>query len=82
MTVKDVSVMSVDAATSDTKEEESFTYPCKWVVTARVKHLQHIHDRQNIYLGELTIHVEDDGWKITRLVLENEERVILPWRKT
>jgi len=82
VTVKDVSVMSVDAATSDMKGAKSFTYPCKWIVTARVQHLQHIHDRQNIYLGELTIRVEDERWKITRLILKSEERVVLPWQRT
>jgi hypothetical protein len=82
VTVKDVSVMSVEAVTSALKGQKSFTYPCKWIVTARVQHLQHIHDRQNIYLGELTIRVEDDRWKITRLILKSEERVILPWQTT
>ncbi len=82
VTVKDVSVMSVEAVTSALKGEKSFTYPCKWIVTARVQHLQHIHDRQNIYLGELTIRVEDDRWKITRLILKSEERVVLPWQRT
>ena len=82
VTVKDVSVVSVDAATAGRGKVKSFTYPCKWIVTARVKHLVHIHDRQNIYLGELTLRVEDDRWKITDLVLKSEERVIVPWQKT
>ena len=82
VTVKDVSVMSVDAAMSGRGDGKSFTYPCKWIVTARVKHLVHIHDRQNIYLGELTLRVEGDRWKITQLVLRSEERVVLPWQKT
>jgi hydrogenase/urease accessory protein HupE len=82
VTVKDVSVISLDDAVSDTREEQVFTYPCKWVVTARVQHLKHIHDRQNIYLGELTIGIEDDRWKITRLVLKSEERVIKSWQSS
>ena len=82
VTVKDVSVTFVDAASSEVKGAKSFTYPCKWIVTARVQHLQHIHDRQNIYLGELTIRVEDERWKITRLILKSEERVVLPWQRT
>jgi hypothetical protein len=36
--------------------------------------------RQNIYLGELTIGIEDDRWKIVRLVLKSEERVIKSWQ--
>jgi hydrogenase/urease accessory protein HupE len=80
VTVKDVSVISLGETMSDAKGEQAFTYPCKWVVTARVQHLKHIHDRQNIYLGELTIGIEDDRWKITRLVLKSEERVIKSWQ--
>jgi len=80
VTVKDVSVISLDSAKSDMMGGQSFTFPCKWVVTARVKHLKHIHDRQNIYLGELTIGIEDDRWKIVQLVLKSEERVIKSWQ--
>jgi hydrogenase/urease accessory protein HupE len=80
VTVKDVTVLSLDPANSNRDEEQAFTFPCKWVVTARVQHLKHIHDRQNIYLGELTIGIEDDRWKITRLVLKSEERVIKSWQ--
>ena len=73
-------MLSLDPAKSNSAEEQAFTYPCKWVVTARVQHLKHIHDRQNIYLGELTIGIEDDRWKITRLILKSEERVIKSWQ--
>ena len=76
VTVKTVQVKSVDEVLSGVQSHTAFTYPCQWVVTARVKHLQHVHDRQNIYLGELTIGIEDDRWKITKLVLKNEERII------
>jgi hypothetical protein len=82
VTVKDVSVMSVEAPSAIDAGDGSFTYPCKWVVTARVKHWQHIHDRQNKYVGILTIRVEDDRWKIGRLELLSEEREILSWNNT
>ena len=81
VTVKTVDVKSVDRVLSKSQSHTSFTYPCQWVVTARVKHLKHVHDRQNIYLGELTIGIEDNRWKITKLVLKNEERIIKPWQK-
>jgi hydrogenase/urease accessory protein HupE len=81
VTVKDVSVMSVESPGSDLIDN-SFTYPCKWVVTARVKHWQHIHDRQNIYVGALTIRVEDNRWKIAHLELFSEEREILSWKQS
>lgn len=82
VTVKDVSVMSVDEALGNAGDGNSFTYPCKWVVTARVKHWQHIHNRQNVYIGELTIRVENDRWKIAQLTLKSEERVVLPWKSS
>jgi hydrogenase/urease accessory protein HupE len=81
VTVKDVSVMSVDAPSTFDLSERSFTYPCKWVVTARVRHWQHIHDRQNIYVGELTIRVENNRWKISNLELMSEEREII-WQNS
>jgi hypothetical protein len=77
VTVKDVSVMSVNDPVGVATGDQAFTYPCKWIVTARVKHWQHIHDRQNVYVGELTIRIEDERWKIARLNLLSEERVIL-----
>jgi hypothetical protein len=82
VTVKTVDVTSVEELLSTSQSLRSFTYPCQWVVTARVKHLKHIHDRQNVYLGELTIGIEDDRWKITKLILKNEERIITKvWQK-
>ena len=82
VTVKDVSVMSVEAPSALDSGDGSVTYPCKWVVTARVKHWQHIHDRQNIYLGKLAIRVENDRWKISDLELLSEEREIVSWGKS
>ena len=80
VTVRDVTVMAVDGAIRTA--DNAFTYPCQWVVTARVRHLQHIHNRQNVYVGELTIRVEDDRWKIAALDLLSEERIVLSWRKS
>jgi hypothetical protein len=77
VTVKDVSVMSIEASIAVDSADETYTYPCKWVVTARVKHWQHIHDRQNIYLGILTLRMEDDRWKICDIELLSEEREIV-----
>jgi len=82
VTVKDVSVMSVEAPSALDSGDGSVTYPCKWVVTARVKHWQHIHDRQNVYLGKLAIRVENDRWKISDLELLSEEREIVSWGKS
>jgi hypothetical protein len=80
VTVRDVSVMEVDDAVGTA--DNAFTYPCQWVVTARVRHLQHIHNRQNVYAGKLTLRVEDDRWKIAGLDLLSEERVVLSWKSS
>jgi hydrogenase/urease accessory protein HupE len=82
VTVKDVSVMSVEAANVINSADASYTYPCKWVVTARVKHWQHIHDRQNTYAGTLTLRVEDNRWKIGDIELLSEERRVISWKKS
>ena len=77
VTVKDVSVMSVEESEHGPDKNQTFTYACKWIVTARVKHWQHLHDHQNVYVGELTIRIEEERWKIARLNLLSEERVVL-----
>ncbi len=73
-------MMTVGEALRNTRADNSFTYPCKWIVTARVKHWQHIHNRQNVYVGDLTLRVENDRWKIAKLTLKSEERVVLSWQ--
>ncbi len=80
--IKDVGVIFVGDAIPGGADDDSFTYPCQWYVTARVTHWQHTHDRRNTYAGELTIRVEDNRWKIARLDLESEEREILSWKSS
>jgi len=82
VTVKDVSVMAVNEVLRGAPVDGAFTYPCKWIVTARIKHWQHIHSRQNVYVGDLTIRVENERWKISRLELKSEERVVLSARSS
>jgi hydrogenase/urease accessory protein HupE len=82
VTVRDVSVVEVDDSARGTDGEESFSYACRWIVTARVRHLQHVHHRQNIYNGNLTIRVDGDRWKIAQVELTSEDRVVLPWKPT
>ena len=48
----------------EVRPEEGFSYDCRWAVTARVQHLQHVHHRQNIYNGVLTLQSEGGRWKI------------------
>jgi hydrogenase/urease accessory protein HupE len=82
VTVRDVTVVEVDDSARGTDNETGFSYPCRWIVTARVRHLQHVHHRQNIYSGNLTIRVDDERWKIAGVELTSEERVVLPWKPT
>ena len=77
VSVRDVSVASVGDLIEGTNPMEGFSYESKWTVTARVKHLQHIHYRKNIYSGFLKIKVEDNHWKIVEIDLKSEDRVIV-----
>jgi hypothetical protein len=79
--VRDVSVVSVGDLIDGTNPTDGFSYQSKWTVTARVKHLQHIHYRKNIYSGILKIKVEDDLWKIAHIELQSEDRMIVPGSK-
>jgi hypothetical protein len=47
-----------------------------WDVYGSVYHLNHIHFRCNTYKAELTIMPDDNYWKLTRVQLLDEERVI------
>jgi hypothetical protein len=80
VTVKDVRVISVEASNAVNSVDESYSYPCKWAVTARVKHWKHTHHRQNTYVGTLTLLVEDDRWKIGDIELLSEEREVVLWK--
>jgi hydrogenase/urease accessory protein HupE len=82
VTVRDVNVVDVGDSAESTNSETDFSYACRWVVTARVRHLQHVHHRQNIYNGNLTIRADGDRWKIARVELTSEDRVVLPWNPT
>jgi len=79
--VRDVSVVSVGDLIDGTNPTDGFSYQSKWTVTARVKHLQHIHYRKNIYSGILKVKVEDDLWKIVHIELQSEDRMIVPGSK-
>jgi hydrogenase/urease accessory protein HupE len=80
VTVRKVKILSVGKSVIGSTATEGFSYNCKWMVTARVNHLQHVHHRQNIYTGRLTIKVDDKKWKIARVDLTSEDRVVIPWR--
>jgi len=76
--VRDVRVVEIgdpDAGAGD----RDFAYECSWRVVARVSHLKHVHHRQNLYRGILTLRADDDRWKISGLELLSEDRSVVPW---
>jgi hypothetical protein len=82
VTVRDVSVLDIGDPLDLVEAGPMFAYDCRWVVTARVRHLQHVHHRQNIYNGMLTLQIDGDRWKIAGVELTSEDRVVLPWKPT
>ncbi|MEJ2580075.1 MAG: HupE/UreJ family protein [Acidobacteriota bacterium] len=82
VTVRDVSVLEIGEPLAGSDAEEGFSYDCRWEVIARVRHLQHVHHRQNIYNGVLTLRPEDGKWKIARVELYSEDRAVVPWKAT
>jgi hypothetical protein len=77
VTVKDVTVRQVGAPLESSAANDSFAYEVEWMVTARVKHLQHIHHRRNSYAGVLQIRAEDGRWKLEQIDLISEDRAIV-----
>lgn len=73
--VKQVTLQDIDAPLA--VGEENPVYFCRWIVTAKVTHWQHIHQRRNIYEGDLRLAVENDRWKLSALNLHSEEREVV-----
>lgn len=80
VTVRDVSVLSIGEPLNRSVADEGFSYDCRWEVIARVRHLQHIHHRQNIYTGVLTLQPENGRWKIAHVDLTSEDRAVVAWK--
>ncbi|KPK28942.1 MAG: hypothetical protein AMJ61_00080 [Desulfobacterales bacterium SG8_35_2] len=78
VTVQEVSIYSVKKIDDNMAGMAEFEYECKWAVTARVQHLQHVHHRKNIYDGIIKIKANEDRWKIEDIALRSEDRVIIP----
>jgi hypothetical protein len=75
--VREVKILSLDHADAGRATSDGITYQGKWMVTARVRHLQHIHHRQNIYSGLIRVRREENRWKIEHMELLSEDRVII-----
>jgi hypothetical protein len=82
VTIRDVSVLDIGEPTDVAASEGGYAYDCRWAVVARVQHLQHVHHRQQIYSGVLTLRAEDGRWKVAGVELFSEDRVVLPWEPT
>lgn len=78
VTVRDVRVLDIGESDSETRSGSALAYDCRWVVTARVRHLQHVHHRRNVYNGVLALRVDGDRWKIAGIELRSEERRVVP----
>lgn len=52
-------------------------YPATWTVTARVRHLKHIHYRKNKYTGIISLKSYAENWKISNITLETEDRTVI-----
>lgn len=76
--VRDVRVVEVGDPAAGAGAQD-FAYECTWRVVARVSHLKHVHHRQNLYRGILTLQVDEDRWKISGLELLSEDRSVVPW---
>ncbi len=75
--VEEVEVINIGNQPEGNFAEVGYIYPAEWIVTARVKHLQHIHFRQNRYTGSINIKREKEQWKISGIILKSEDRSIL-----
>jgi hypothetical protein len=80
ITVREVSVLEIGEPTQWVPGTDAVAYDCRWVVTSRVRHMQHIHHRQNIYDGVLALTVDGDRWKISYVDLTSEDRVLVSGR--
>ncbi|PTX44860.1 hypothetical protein C8P64_0843 [Christiangramia gaetbulicola] len=58
-------------------DKDVFEYPVQWTVTARVRHLKHIHYRKNSYTGTIALKSIDNKWKISKINLTSEDRKVI-----
>jgi hypothetical protein len=71
-------VQSVEVVAAEPRtlpEGTGFAARCTWNVTGSVGHWGHLHQRRNQYEADVTVQVQDNGWRITKLELLNEVRL-------
>ena len=75
-------VQIIEVTISDVIEERmtddrlGYTYTCEWFVSGTIRHWAHQHNRQNRYVGLITVKRIDDSWKITEWELLDEQRIM------
>jgi hypothetical protein len=77
-TIEVKQVQLEDIGLSEASGKNGHSYLCRWTVRAKVSHWQHIHERRNVYEGDLELVVEDSNWKLGGLNLRSEEREVVP----
>ncbi len=73
-----VELLDDDRATGARDAGADLLYSGRWIVTAEIRHLQHTHQRQNFYTGDIRLQMADGEWKIAGLELAAEERAVVP----
>ena len=75
-------VQIIEVTISDIMEEEitndrlGYTYTCEWFVSGTIRHWAHQHNRQNRYIGLITVKRIEEVWKITEWELLDEQRIM------
>lgn len=68
--------LDVKEITSIKKDGRGWAVTARWDVYGSVRHWGHVHYRCNTYRAELTLVPTEDYWKLTRVQILDEERVI------
>ncbi len=64
VTIRSVNVLEIGEPVEGMTTDDGYSYDCRWAVVARVQHLQHVHHRQQIYSGVLTLQADEGRWKV------------------
>lgn len=51
-----------------------FSCRVRWLVAGTVEHWGHVHERQNLFDGRLTVEPRDGEWKITHMDILGQEQ--------
>jgi len=82
VTVQTVEVFPSGTVSREDGTDSTLRWTGQWVVTARIQHLEHMHERRNLYTGTLTLQLERDAWKLDAVELSGEDREVIPWSPT